>query len=123
LEEEPRRLEEESTTTYDILDQARGKKRKRNTKDRIYNWRRRLKDDKTDDLWMKPVFDDLWTDPGVCMEICGMNIGVTDSQEVAQADEFVSNTYELSGLASDDLCMKPNVNMGVTDSQEVTQAE
>ena len=37
-------LEEESTTTMDVELQARGKKRKRNKKSKIYNWTRRLDD-------------------------------------------------------------------------------
>jgi hypothetical protein len=42
VEGEQEGLKEESTTTYDIKEQARGKKRRRNIKDKVYNWKRRL---------------------------------------------------------------------------------
>ena len=56
--------EEPTTTTFDIMEQARGKKRRRNGKDRVYNWRRRLDRKWTDELWTEPVFGTLWTDGG-----------------------------------------------------------
>ena len=67
---------EDSTTKFNIEEQARGKKRKRKTKTRIYNWTRRL-DSKWNDLWMEPRKDDSWTDPGQTMDVCNSIPGGT----------------------------------------------